>query len=168
MRRLVVGTGPDGRSAVVADGPPPSVYRFGGADGDRDPHDLKGLAASDGEASAAPGEVVVSELWATLGGDRPDGTDPTATADGFDVECPPGGTRWRIVEMGAGRERPMHRTVTVDYDLVLAGEIDLLLEDGPVRLRAGDAVVLPGVVHGWRTAKSACTMAVAMVALPDD
>lgn len=165
MRRLVAGVADDGRSAVVADGPPARVYRFGGADGDRDPHELEGLAAAADRGPAEPGEVVVAELWATDGA-RPDGTDPTTAAAGFDVECPPGGTRWRIVEFGARRERPMHQTVTVDYDLVLSGEIELLLEHGPVRLGPGDLVVLPGVVHGWRTGDAPCTMAVAMVALP--
>lgn len=45
----------------------------------------------------------------------------------------------------------MHTTDTIDYDLVLSGEILLELDDGEqVRLRAGDAVVQNGTRHAWR------------------
>ncbi len=44
----------------------------------------------------------------------------------------------------------MHTTSTVDYDIVLEGELWLELTDGEVRLTAGDVVVQHGTRHAWR------------------
>jgi hypothetical protein len=44
-----------------------------------------------------------------------------------------------------------------------AGELTLLLETGEITLAAGDAFVLPGVVHGWRTDRTGCTLLVTLV-----
>jgi len=59
----------------------------------------------------------------------------------------------------------MHRTDTVDYVVVLSGEVSLELDDGQtVHLRAGDCVVQNGTRHAWRsTSSAACVMAVALV-----
>ena len=55
----------------------------------------------------------------------------------------------------------MHRTKTIDYGVLLAGELTLVLEDGSETiLRAGDVIVQNGVVHGWRN--TASTNAVAL------
>ena len=43
----------------------------------------------------------------------------------------------------------MHRTRTVDYAIVLAGEIDMLLDDSEVHLKAGDVVIQQGTNHAW-------------------
>ena len=43
----------------------------------------------------------------------------------------------------------MHRTRTVDYALILQGEIDMMLDTGPVHLKAGDAVVQQATNHAW-------------------
>lgn len=54
---------------------------------------------------------------------------------------------------GPSRERPrdpgMHRTRTMDYAVVLSGEIDMLLDDSEVHLKAGDVVVQRGTNHAW-------------------
>jgi mannose-6-phosphate isomerase-like protein (cupin superfamily) len=55
---------------------------------------------------------------------------------------------------GAMKGRPpshplMHRTKTVDYAIVLAGEIDMLLDDSEVHLKPGDVVVQQGTNHAW-------------------
>ena len=47
------------------------------------------------------------------------------------------------------RHPAIHRTRSLDYVIVLEGEIDLLLDDGEVRLRAGDVVVQRGPNHAW-------------------
>lgn len=44
----------------------------------------------------------------------------------------------------------MHTTPTVDYDVVLDGEVWLELTDGEVQLSAGDVVVQHGTRHAWR------------------
>ncbi len=43
----------------------------------------------------------------------------------------------------------MHRTASVDYGIVLEGEITLVLDDSEVTLRAGDIVVQRGTDHAW-------------------
>jgi uncharacterized cupin superfamily protein len=60
------------------------------------------------------------------------------------------GSTFRITEWAPGHARFTHRTQTVDYDIVLQGEIDLELEDGHVvHLIAGDVVVMRGCIHTW-------------------
>ena len=49
----------------------------------------------------------------------------------------------------APRHPAIQRTRSIDYVIVLEGEIDLLLDDGEVRLRAGDVVVQRGTNHAW-------------------
>ena len=43
----------------------------------------------------------------------------------------------------------MHRTRTVDYAIVMAGEIDMLLDDSEIHLRAGDVIIQQGTNHAW-------------------
>jgi hypothetical protein len=59
----------------------------------------------------------------------------------------------------------MHRTDTIDYIIVMSGEVALELDDGQtVHLRSGDGVVQNGTRHPWRSISSApCLMAYAMV-----
>jgi mannose-6-phosphate isomerase-like protein (cupin superfamily) len=47
------------------------------------------------------------------------------------------------------RHAHMHRTRSVDYAIVLAGEIDMLLDDSEVHLKAGDILVQQGTNHAW-------------------
>ena len=44
----------------------------------------------------------------------------------------------------------MHRTQTVDYAVILEGELTLILDEEGVTLKAGDAVIQRGTNHGWR------------------
>lgn len=157
-RRIEIDTGPDGGSRVAPE-VPVAIYRFGSRER-IDPHDL--VTTADGDASpAGPGELVVADLWRG----RADGSAAEAE-EGFDVEVPPGGTAWRLVEYGAHSDSPLHRTATIDHDMVLAGEIELELESGSVVLFAGDAVLIPGLVHAWHTGEKPCTMAVLQTGVP--
>ena len=47
------------------------------------------------------------------------------------------------------RDPGMHRTRTLDYAIVLSGEIDMLLDDSEVHLKAGDIVIQQGTNHAW-------------------
>lgn len=47
------------------------------------------------------------------------------------------------------RHPMMHRTRTLDYAIVLAGEIDMLLDEGEVHLKAGDVLVQQATNHAW-------------------
>ena len=60
------------------------------------------------------------------------------------------GTVIRITEWAPGHARFTHRTETVDYAILLSGEIDLELEnDEVVHLKPGDVVVQRGTTHTW-------------------
>jgi quercetin dioxygenase-like cupin family protein len=65
----------------------------------------------------------------------------------------PNGTVCRIVDMMPGAWSPMHRTVSVDYGVVLEGEVELVLDSGEGKLlRRGDVAVQRGTMHAWRNA----------------
>lgn len=59
------------------------------------------------------------------------------------------GTVFRVVEFGPGVARRNHRTDSVDYAVVMAGEIDMELDDSVVHLKAGDVLVQRGTIHNW-------------------
>ena len=61
----------------------------------------------------------------------------------------PNGTKIRINEFPPGVVSPMHRTQSVDYGIVLSGEVALVLDDSETVLRAGDVVVQRGTNHRW-------------------
>ena len=50
---------------------------------------------------------------------------------------------------GPARHPYMHRTQTVDYGIVLEGEITLIVEEGETVVRKGDIVIQRGTNHGW-------------------
>ena len=43
----------------------------------------------------------------------------------------------------------MHRTRSVDYAIIMEGEIDMLLDEGEIHLKAGDVVVQQATHHAW-------------------
>ena len=67
-----------------------------------------------------------------------------------------------------GRHALMHRTRTLDYAIVLDGEIDMLLDEGEVHLKAGDILVQRGTNHAWvNRGDRACRIAFVMVDAQD-
>ncbi|KAJ5652634.1 hypothetical protein N7507_010060 [Penicillium longicatenatum] len=69
---------------------------------------------------------------------------------------PPGltistGTVCRVVDMAPGITSAMHRTVSLDYGVVLEGEVELILDNGETRLlKRGDIAVQRGTNHAWK------------------
>ncbi|MDX3638115.1 cupin domain-containing protein [Streptomyces sp. MB09-02B] len=156
MRRVVTGHDENGRSVVVSDGPVPRSREF----------------------TSLPGWV--SRLpWATEPGEPVSraGEDPTPKVTSFLPA--PGGTRFIVLTfppdsamatpsfdpVAYGKEAladspglaelfepdGMHRTPTVDYGIVLQGDIVLELDDGHCTpLSAGDLVIQNGTRHAWR------------------
>ncbi|KAF2132060.1 hypothetical protein P153DRAFT_285123 [Dothidotthia symphoricarpi CBS 119687] len=62
-----------------------------------------------------------------------------------------GGTVLRYVDMKPGHTSPMHRTVSLDYGVVLEGEVELILDSGETRrMKRGDVAVQRGSMHAWR------------------
>lgn len=153
LRRIVTGHNAAGKSAIVIDGPPGRVL---GAD-------AGGLF----------------EIWNTDGGpidsrDRVDRADvgvvlsPPAGGSKFRwfriAPTPPGVPREALeaafadafAQMGAGHERVdttrhpgMHKTKTIDYIVLLEGDVTLLLDAAEVKLKPHDVVVQRGTNHAW-------------------
>ena len=75
------------------------------------------------------------------------------------------GTIFRIVQYQPGVAPRMHRTDTLDYAVVLSGEIDMALDDGvTVHLRKGDTLVQRGTIHDWANRGSEpCVIAFVLV-----
>jgi quercetin dioxygenase-like cupin family protein len=142
-------------------------------------HDASGtsVCASDGLVPAAhttPGGTLFYELWSTDATPAPidAGTVGAGTVGaGQNDQAPPApvsvpparnGTKLRINELPPGACSPMHRTQTVDYGIVLDGEVVLVLDDSETVLRAGDVVVQRGTSHRWEN-RSGATARVAFI-----
>lgn len=152
-RRVVTGHDANGKAIVTSDGPAANV-----------------------KLRQAAGGIVSTLLWVTdsTPSDCEPGNDPAARDIG--VAPPAGGSVLRIVDFppvpggaaaidnaamkkemgldhGSGgkptRHPFTHRTRSVDYALVLEGEIDMLLDDSEVHLKAGDVLVQLGTNHAW-------------------
>lgn len=59
------------------------------------------------------------------------------------------GTVFRVIEFSPGVAPRNHRTDSIDYAIVISGEIDMELDDSVVRLKAGDVLVQRGTIHNW-------------------
>jgi quercetin dioxygenase-like cupin family protein len=59
------------------------------------------------------------------------------------------GTVFRILELAPGVTPRNHRTDSIDYAVVMSGEVDMELDDTKVHLKAGDVLVQRGTIHNW-------------------
>ena len=74
------------------------------------------------------------------------------------------GTVFRVVEFGPGVAPRNHRTDSVDYAVVMSGEIDMELDDTVVHLKAGDVLVQRGTIHNWvNHGTEPCVMAFVLI-----
>ncbi|PIT80525.1 cupin domain-containing protein [Limnohabitans sp. JirII-31] len=75
------------------------------------------------------------------------------------------GTVFRILDFHPGVEQRVHRTDSIDYIVVMSGEIDMELESGEeVHLKQGDVMVQRGTVHNWiNRGTEPCVMAVILI-----
>jgi quercetin dioxygenase-like cupin family protein len=78
----------------------------------------------------------------------------------------PGTAGWNLIEFPPHVETATHHTDSVDFDVVLEGSVELVLDDGPHRLGAGDGAVINGIDHSWRTTDSGCRMSVVAIVTP--
>ena len=148
VRRIVTGHRPDGRSTIVVDAPAPNVRQ-----------------RNAGNASTLLWVSEASPANLSGNGDRDIAVPPPRRGSIFRIaEFPPhtGGevrdneTVLRDFGIGADvrrghppRHPAIHRTRSLDYVIVLEGEIDLLVDDGEVRLRTGDVVIQRATNHAW-------------------
>jgi quercetin dioxygenase-like cupin family protein len=75
---------------------------------------------------------------------------------------PANGTRFAVIDFPPGNKPHMHRTETIDYVVVLEGEIEMDMDDSTVKLKAGDVMVQRGTNHAWAN-RSAARARVAFV-----
>jgi naringenin degradation protein FdeH len=132
-RRVVTGHDERGVSVFTADGPVPVVRN-------------------------APDGAYFCEIWSTDAMPAPvAATEDDPTLSALTVPPSPNGTKIRINEFPPGVVSPVHRTQSVDYGIVLSGEVVLVLDDSETVLRAGDVAVQRGTSHRWenRTGQTA-------------
>jgi mannose-6-phosphate isomerase-like protein (cupin superfamily) len=141
--------------------------------------------------------VTNTNLWVT-DSIPVDLSNPEDTANKkIGIVPPPGGTVFRMIEFaperevkadyearrkifqglglapeGESGEKPrdpaMHRTKTIDYALILSGEIDMLLDNSEIHLKAGDVVIQRGTNHAWvNRGNAACQVAFILVDAKD-
>ena len=76
----------------------------------------------------------------------------------------PNGTVFRIVSFGPGVAPRNHRTDSIDYAVVMSGEIDMQLDNETAHLKAGDVLVQRGTIHNWvNKGKEPCVIAFTLV-----
>jgi quercetin dioxygenase-like cupin family protein len=76
----------------------------------------------------------------------------------------PGGSVFRVVEFGPGVAPRNHRTDSIDYAVVMSGEIDMDLDGTVVHLKTGDVLVQRGTIHNWINRGTApCVIAFALI-----
>jgi quercetin dioxygenase-like cupin family protein len=98
----------------------------------------------------ASGDAAMSTIWttATVPDDCNDPTDGSIREAGTTLK---GGSVLRVVDMLPGASSPMHRSSSIDYGIVLEGEIELELDEGRVELvQKGEIIVQRGTIHRWR------------------
>lgn len=151
IRRVVTGHDAQGRSSFLMDGLAPNVKEM---------ESMPGVALTDlWETTTAPADNSGSADAAA----RPVKLEPPAVGSILRiVEFPPD-TQWRGADaakafesIGAGHapdkasDDPMrHKTSTIDYIIVLKGEIYAILDTGETLLKAGDILVQRGTMHSW-------------------
>ncbi|MDH7794803.1 MULTISPECIES: cupin domain-containing protein [unclassified Beijerinckia] len=62
---------------------------------------------------------------------------------------PPNGSRFAVIDFAPYSIGPMHRTETLDYVLVLSGDVEMQLDNTCISLKAGDVLVQRGTNHSW-------------------
>jgi quercetin dioxygenase-like cupin family protein len=139
IRRVVTGHDADGKAVVTIDEIAKNV-----------------ISRRPGHASCviwSTGEFPVDNDLDIDGGARQVGTTD------------PAGTVFRLVSYGPGTAPRNHRTESVDYAIVMSGEIDMEMDGTWVHLNAGDVLVQRGTIHNWvNKGKEPCIVAFVLVA----
>ena len=134
-------------------------------------HDDKGRAIvkddkiMDNVVQNRPG-AVWTNLWTTEG--PIDNNDETDGALRKVATSHDDGSVFRIVHYEPGVARRNHRTNSLDYGILLSGQLDMELDDGAVvHLKQGDVVVQRGTIHNWANNSNApAVMAFVLLAAP--
>ena len=155
VRRVVTGHNARGKSVFLTDGPAPHVRQ------------------------RSPGSTTVTELWGTHASPAGNAGAEDPTLRPYRLPPPPSGSVFRIISYppdavrhasleaehaaaaddGTGRAAALdktgarhpgfHKTASVDYAIVLSGEIYALMDEGETLLKQGDVLVQRGTNHAW-------------------
>jgi quercetin dioxygenase-like cupin family protein len=111
-----------------------------------------------------PGAEYV-ELWSTDEGfpiSNDEFSDPVRKKIGTSIDK---GTVFRVVKFDPGVAPRNHRTDSIDYGIVISGELDMELDNGVVvHLKAGDVIVQRGTIHNWvNRGKVPCLVAFVLI-----
>jgi quercetin dioxygenase-like cupin family protein len=158
-RRIVTGHDSNGRAIIQEDGPVSRMQRIGGPSGPVF-HEVWNTRATPAPIDASSGEPPEDgiKLAPPKNGTRIRVLDIPPEDESFQ-QVTPEEARAHFAEVGAAaasshsgegsRHAFMHRTETIDYGIVLEGEIVLVLDEGETTVRAGDIVIQRGTNHGW-------------------
>jgi Cupin domain len=131
-RRVVTGHDSTGKSIVLSDGPPPQHHHMSGPEVGADFHEMWNA-------------VKPVPALASVEAQEPNEREFTI--------MPVSGHLLRILDIyppkEGGKRTVMHRTRTLDYAVVIEGEVVLLLDDSEVTLKKSDVVVQRGTDHAW-------------------
>jgi mannose-6-phosphate isomerase-like protein (cupin superfamily) len=158
VRRVVTGHDRNGKAVVLSDGPVPVVHSNPMRAGQLSHEIWKTsamplpIARDEPEPTAGPRQLHPAPMGTVFRvSEVPPETDavrnltPEQARAAFRASNAEDASTW-----GRGGRHPlMHRTETVDYAVVLEGEITLLLDEGEVNLKAGDIVIQRGTNHAW-------------------
>jgi quercetin dioxygenase-like cupin family protein len=128
IRRFVTGHDGDNTAKVIMAGPATNAKGRG-----------EGAAISTliWSTDRTPADIAIGESVEDLGA-RILGTAPPAN-----------GSRFAVIDFPPGNAPHMHRTETIDYVIVLEGEIEMDMDASTVKLKAGDVMVQRGTNHAW-------------------
>lgn len=158
-RRIVTGHDAAGRAIIQEDGPVPRYQQIGGSVGPMF-HEVWNTRATPAPIDAASGEPHEDgiKLAPPKNGTRIRVLDIPPDGDHLD-HVTPEEARAHFAEIGAteassnsgagSRHAHMHRTETIDYGIVIEGEIVLILDESETTVRAGEIVIQRGTNHGW-------------------
>ena len=127
IRRVITGHDRNNVAKVIIDAPATNSKR--GASG--------ATSALIWSTESTPADISVGENVEDLGA-RIIGTPP-----------PENGSRFAVIEFPPGNPGRMHRTETIDYVVVICGELDMDMDQSTVKLKAGDVLVQRGTHHAW-------------------
>ncbi|MFT8243351.1 cupin domain-containing protein [Roseomonas sp. BN140053] len=124
IRRVVTGHDSEGRAVVLHDGIAPNVVSR------RDKHSSCVVWSTDRFPSDNSAAAEAAGARAVVGTD-------------------PGGSVFRIGRYEPGVASRNHRTESLDYAVIISGEIEMTLDTETVTLRQGDVLVQRGTIHDW-------------------
>jgi mannose-6-phosphate isomerase-like protein (cupin superfamily) len=169
VRRVVTGHDEQGRSIVVSDAPAPFVHV--------NPADPEWYSTDVFRSVGTPAAIVAQPVETTEGPRRqlPSPRGTVIRVNNFPPEpeavrrMSPEDAQRAFASLGnakaatfgkGGRHPLMHRTETIDYAIVVSGEITMLLDVGEVVLKAGDILVQCGTNHAWVNRSNAAAIVI--------